>query len=107
MLTQAYYKGKQKSSAIPAYNTHTNGKLDAKAFCFHFPLSFSVFTECSSKFCELTAQESFSPVQNDSESVRKYSQHVISEAVESFNAYTSATKAPLHEPVFSEETKRK
>lgn len=46
MLTQAYYKGKQKSSAIPAYNTHTNGKLDAQAFYFLF--LFSLYAALSS-----------------------------------------------------------
>lgn len=46
MLTQAYYKGKQKSSAIPAFNNHIKGKSDAKAFYFH--LLFSLNTAISS-----------------------------------------------------------
>lgn len=95
MLTQAYYKGKQKSSAIPAYNTHTNGKLDAKAFYFHF-----LFSLCAA----------LSPATHSTGKRQprwKYSQHVTPEVVESSNTQTSATRALLHESVFSKKTTRK
>lgn len=41
MLTQAHCKGKQKSSAIPTHSTQTNGKLEDKAFNFHFLFSLN------------------------------------------------------------------
>lgn len=39
MLIQGYHKGEQESSTTPAYNTHPNGKWDAKAFHSHFLFS--------------------------------------------------------------------
>jgi len=102
MLIQAYYKGKQKSSAIPAYNAHTNGKLDAKAFYFHFLRSpNAALSSATSRHRKASAPPRRAP----SPSVNIH--NVSSEAAESFNTHTSATKASLPQPVFSERTNRK